>query len=470
MSSVGLSATQLRHPLASNKKVLEFKDDRERTFEEPFEVLSRYETEYAIAKGTYGFVARVRDREKAAEFIARQSDGYDEAEYDKATLVAIKKGARLFEYGIPRVWLCAIREIQLLFSFNHPNVMCATDLFVPLGEVKDMRPDLIRRRQADFEEVYLVMPFMNWSLRELLVDRDNVYLVHGNDPITRAEEVAEWHPLPSGLRKHLLYYMTCGLGYIHECGVMHRDLKPENILLTGDDASPMICDFGQGREIQRDQDVTVTKTDNCTQWYASPETLTFDHCGVEGESSIDHSTFHSADAWSLGCIAAEMLLGCPIFQTEKTGGEAQLKTIMAVLGPYSELECQSLGESRNETDNQHLRKVLETSARHESLLHVMCEAAYNRLGEEFDQDEFDLISGLLRYRPSERWTCQQVLESTFFVKDGYEPVIGGTRKQIKLVAKEDVDTPAKGRDYLWKMFEMCHPAVTQMMQVLQDQQ
>ena len=461
-----LSTTQLRHPLASTKRLLEFVDDRKVKIVEPFEVLAKYDTEYAIAKGTYGFVARVRDKERAAEFL-RVHDDYDQAAYDKATLVAVKKGSHLFEHGMPRVWLCAIREIQLLLSFNHPNVMCATDLFIPLGEVKDLRLDLIRQRQRDFEEVYIVMPFMNYSLRDLLDDPENNFLVSAEDPISQV--VSEWHPLENGLRRHLMFHISCGLGYIHQCGVMHRDLKPENILLTQDEAWPKICDFGQGREIARDQCLTTTKTDNCTQWYASPETLTFEH---GGESQINRSTFHSADAWSLGCIAAELLLGRPLFATTSTGGEAQLKTIMSVLGRVTEDTCVSLGGSRNEEDQTHLKKLMVNAVQDtvpsESILSTMLRAAYVRLGEDVDDDEVSLIEGLLHYDPAKRWTCQQVLESPYFTKAEYEPVVGGVVQEIKLVSKEDVDTAQSGREYLWKLFVEKHPAVTQLLNVLTD--
>lgn len=112
--------------------------------------------------------------------------------------------------------------------------------------------------------------------------------------------------------RYILYQVLCGLLYMHSAGVIHRDLKPANILLN-EDVSVKICDFGLAREytqlsgVTKPTSSTKSKEESLsslqrtlthhvvTRYYRAPELLVL-------------TDYHqSADVWSIGCIAAELL-------------------------------------------------------------------------------------------------------------------------------------------------------------------
>ena len=171
------------------------------------------------------------------------------------------------------------------------------------------------------------------------------------------------------VRKYI-YHILCGLKYIHSCSVLHRDLKPGNILLDHN-YQVKICDFGLARCVNKDSedeiiekmpeekqiehsklekhseflnkyapsivkekekednkgDTTSNKEDNlllkksknkippklkflknqkkdqalsvhvASRWYRAPELIL-----------IEKNYTESIDAWSVGCIFAELMM------------------------------------------------------------------------------------------------------------------------------------------------------------------
>eukprot|EP00792_Barthelona_sp_PAP020_P007550 TRINITY_DN3149_c6_g7_i1.p1 TRINITY_DN3149_c6_g7~~TRINITY_DN3149_c6_g7_i1.p1 ORF type:complete len:728 (+),score=180.69 TRINITY_DN3149_c6_g7_i1:144-2327(+) len=84
---------------------------------------------------------------------------------------------------------------------------------------------------------------------------------------------------------------------LDECQIIHSDLKPENILLNEDGTlSISVIDFGSACTISKTLYSYVQ-----SRFYRSPEVLV----GLPYTNSID--------MWSLGCIAAELYLGLPLF-------------------------------------------------------------------------------------------------------------------------------------------------------------
>lgn len=126
------------------------------------------------------------------------------------------------------------REVRILSSLNHPNVVKIIDK--ALGD----------------KPLYYVMPLYKDSLRSIMIS------VIGN---------------PTRIRS-IYSSILAGVEYAHSQGVLHRDLKPENVLLNHDD-DVVVSDFGLGREIDAES-TRVTKAGVAmgTQWYMAPEQFT----------------------------------------------------------------------------------------------------------------------------------------------------------------------------------------------------
>ncbi len=139
----------------------------------------------------------------------------------------------------------------------------------------------------------------------------------------RALEVAEL--------KHIMRGICEGLAHLHLYGLCHTDIKPANMLLRlglppPADKKPnvefalwlsqlphamSVCigDLGNAvlgspkqRPLSKEQRIREVGVQECTLWYRAPEIL----LGMAAFS-------YPIDVWSVGCVAAEMLLRKPLF-------------------------------------------------------------------------------------------------------------------------------------------------------------
>ncbi|GAA6062854.1 hypothetical protein JCM10212_006107 [Sporobolomyces blumeae] len=220
-----------------------------------------YERLVQVGEGTYGKVYKARD-----------------VETNK--LVALKRIRMEAEKdGFP---ITAVREIKLLQSLRHRNVVDLIEMLVSKGHV------------------YMVMEYM---------DHDLTGVLH--------------HPTISFSPAHLKSLMKQfleGLGFIHRRGVLHRDLKGSNILLSKH-GELKIADFGLARFFARGRNNDYTNR-VITQWYKPPELLF--GATVYGEE---------VDMWSAGCIFLELFARRPVFQGQDE--IHQLEVIFKVTGTPS---------------------------------------------------------------------------------------------------------------------------------------
>lgn len=110
--------------------------------------------------------------------------------------VAIKKVTGVFDDQTDAKRI--IREIRLLSSMRHDNILRITDIDEP--ESYDA-----------FNDVYLVTELMDTDLNKLLRSK---------------------HPLLEAQRKFFTYQLLRALKYIHSASILHRDLKPANVLIS----------------------------------------------------------------------------------------------------------------------------------------------------------------------------------------------------------------------------------------------
>lgn len=196
-----------------------------------------------IGSGAYGTVYRARDRR------------------DNST-VALKK-IRLNsndtdEDGVPS---SSLREIGLLRSLKHPNVLRLLDV------------------QFCETSLYLVFEHLDLDLKKLLDKHKN--------------------GLPPLLVKSYMWQLLKGLAYCHANRVLHRDLKLQNLLVDRK-GNIKLADFGLARSIALP--IRTYTHEVVTLWYRSPELLLkASHYGP------------SVDIWSLGCIFAEMVTNHTLF-------------------------------------------------------------------------------------------------------------------------------------------------------------
>lgn len=180
----------------------------------------------------------------------------------------------LHEKSLQNEW--AVRkfrqEMEALTRIEHPGVVGVLDT----GNMPDGVP-------------FIVMEYVEGvSLRSLMkLSPEGMGLEHAAD---------------------LVYQIGHALNAAHEKGIIHRDLKPENIMvrsLSGGDEQVKIIDFGVAKvKDSRVAPSTVIASTAGTIAYMSPEQLNARL--VSG----------SADTYSLGVIAYEMLTGRRPFNPE----------------------------------------------------------------------------------------------------------------------------------------------------------
>lgn len=149
--------------------------------------LANYEKIDRVGEGTYGVVYKARDLENGDTVAMKRIRFQHEDE------------------GIPST---AIREISLLKTLKHPNI-------VPLREV-------IYKE----EQLHLIFDFLDMDLKKCLKS------VRG--------------PLPQEKVKIYMKQLMEGLAFCHRNRVIHRDLKPHNLLINND-GTLQLADFGLAR-------------------------------------------------------------------------------------------------------------------------------------------------------------------------------------------------------------------------------
>lgn len=233
---------------------------------------------YDIQKGRN---TKIKDF-KIREMIGEGTFGKVFLSYDKTgSRIALKRIALTEEReGIP---LSIIREIQILKTLRHPNLI----------EVIDIVSSIDTRTVNNTFDIYVSFPYMVNDLLKLIKSRE---LLVG--------EVLQYTA-----------QILQGLCYLHSRGIIHRDLKPANVLIDAK-GTLKITDFGLSRFLPKKGGMTPGVV---TRWYRSPELL----LGTDQYST-------SVDIWSCGCIVGEMMERSPLFMGKSEIN--QLELIISLCG------------------------------------------------------------------------------------------------------------------------------------------
>lgn len=183
---------------------------------------------------------------------------------------------------------------------------------------------------------------------------DTVYLVIDYADCGSLESVLEKQKLDDNALKYIFSKVLSAVSYLHSQGVVHQDIKPSNILL-GSGGEVYLSDFGVGHSFQSTAMVVGSPA------YQAPEAL-------DGEGEWDPVTLNPAeeDVWSLGVTLYECL-----FQDLPFKGENVFEII------------------------QNIRQtplVIPPGA---------------------TPDVVTLLRGMLAVDPNERFTVEQVMQSSF---------------------------------------------------------
>jgi len=269
--------------------------------------------------------------------------------------VALKKMPHVFQNLVTakRVF----RELRMLCSFRHDNVLSAKDVLLPCS-------------LDTFDELYVLTPLMQSDLHKIIVSNQMLTLEHV---------------------KIFTYQILRGLKYLHAADILHRDMKPGNLLVNSN-CLLKICDFGLARSREHNSSVAMTQ-EVVTQYYRPPELL----MGIKNYGP-------EIDMWSVGCILLELLTRRIAFQA--TNLPQQLRLMSSLLGsPHVDdlVGCDGAIEfvvSQPRSDS----KLLATIKSSRSL-------------EDDDYAAFELAKNLLVWNRTKRFSTREALMSRF-VSDG----------------------------------------------------
>lgn len=296
-----------------------------------FKVPAQLELIKKVGSGAYGTVASFSD--------SRTN-----------TKIAVKKITDAFHDVIDGKRI--LREVKLLRSFRHDNIISILDMYPP--------------DSPDFDDIYIVTDLMETDLHRVIYSKQ----------VLNDEHV-----------QYFSYQILRGLLYLHSANVVHRDLKPANILVNKN-CDLKICDFGLARGFGTDEDDPTLTDYVVTRWYRAPEVVLL---ASEYTKSID--------VWSVGCILCELIGRKPIF----TGKDHldQIKKILVVVGTPTEADLAWL-PARSPARN-FIKKVPPSTKQ-----------AWSSIYPKATPQGIDAIEKMLTFDPTKRADIPTCLELPYY--------------------------------------------------------
>ena len=286
---------------------------------QPCRSVDSFERLAKISEGTYGVVYKARDR-ATGEVVALKKIKMDPGGGGVAAGAAnVNGGGGAGDWGFP---LTSIREINVLLSLNHENIVRVSEVVVGGGGAGGVGGGNAMISNVN-SSVYLAMEWCDHDLCAL------------QEAMRRPFTIAE--------TKCVMRQLLAGVAHLHDSWFLHRDIKTANILYSNRGGRVKLADFGLARAFG--SPLRPYTQPVVTLYYRAPELL----LGSRLYSS-------PVDVWSLGCVMGELLLGRVMLSPDRSfanrggggggggGGEggaddgsiAQMNSIAGLLGPVDE--------------------------------------------------------------------------------------------------------------------------------------
>ena len=296
-----------------------------------------YERLNKIDEGSYGIVWRAREK-STNEIVA---------------LKQVKFPSDITKEGFP---LAPFREINVLRSLSHPNILNVKEMVVG----------------GDASKCFMVMECMEMDLRDAV---DNL-----TEPLTQGE------------LKHVIRQVLSAMEHMHSRFFFHRDMKTSNILVHKS-GKISVCDFGLARTFDDPRRNSYTPL-VITLAYRPPELL------------MGTNTYGpEVDMWSVGCIFAELILREQLFVGN--GELDQLSKIFGCLGAPSENNWEGFSKLK------HAGALRWNGPKVSKLGKLFPANAFS--GKTFlDQAGFVLLEKMLTMDPKKRISAIEAVDDCYF--------------------------------------------------------
>lgn len=275
--------------------------------------------------------------------------------------VAVKKVVEESDINNRELEIC-----RILSRGNHPNI-CGGQGFY------------ITQSTASTRVLHLILEFVPESLRSVL-----------NYLKERSMRMKCFRA------KVYMFQLARGIAFMHAQDCAHRDLKPENILIDPSSHVLKIADFGSAKQLKKG---AANVTYICSRYYRAPELI------------LDRNLYGTPiDLWSYGCILAEICRGTPIF----VGSDSvtQLVEIIRLLGSITEEDVNSMPASEDRSITNFNFPTRQPKPWRSILVNRLPsgQKVMTSMGDEYE----NLLSSVLRWKPTERATPVEILTHPFF--------------------------------------------------------